>query len=73
MSQKDIDLIEEDWDFIRDYVALPEEEQRFTEILVRIGATNLLTEEEYRFFVGYLRRQDAKLLEIMELLDRLPK
>lgn len=73
MSEKYTKLTEADIEFINDYLALPEREQRFTELLVRIGATSILTEEEYGFFVRYLREQDARLLQVMELLDRLPR
>lgn len=73
MAKNNRHLTEEDKELIEHYMALPDDERRFFRLLLRIGAAHVLSDEDYSFFMCYLRRQDMKRLKTIAELKKLSK
>ena len=51
-----------------DLESLPEKTQKFIELIFRYGASDLLSAEEFRFLISYLREKDVTIYELQEKL-----
>lgn len=57
---KFIDLDEKDAEFLNIYLTLSEENKRLVEYITRIGASRILSNEEYADFLDLLKKEEDK-------------
>jgi isocitrate dehydrogenase kinase/phosphatase len=55
-----IDLDEDQIEFLNAYMALPQEDKRLAEYITRIGASRILSSEEYKDFLDLLKKTEDK-------------
>ena len=48
----------EDMQFLREYFDMPLDSQKFVQLLIRIGASDVLDKEEFSFFIKYLMKSE---------------
>ena len=57
---KFIDLDEKDAEFLNIYLTLSEENKRLVDYITRIGASRILSNEEYADFLDLLKKEEDK-------------
>lgn len=66
--EKVLELTTEDYLLLQTLESLPENEQRFIQLIIGYGASGLISDDDYSFLLQYLMAKDKELYEAREKL-----
>ena len=53
-------VTEEQGEMIKEFLSLPEDDQRFIRMIIEIGHRKIFSEEDFSFFIHYCMKQMAQ-------------
>ena len=67
--EKVLELTTEDYLLLQTLESLPENEQRFIQLIIGYGASGLISDDDYSFLLQYLMAKDKKIYELQKLKE----
>ena len=67
--EKVLELTTEDYLLLQTLESLPENEQRFIQLIIGYGASGLISGDDYSFLLQYLMAKDKKIYELQKLKE----
>ena len=66
-----LELTTEDYLLLQTLESLPENEQRFIQLIIGYGASGLISDDDFTFLLRYLMAKDKELYEAREKIKKL--